>query len=278
MIVSEINPHIRFAEIIRITRQPRDYCAYDHRLFFVMSGKGSIRLAENESGLSEGSSIIIPSGTSYCFSSDEPLDIISINFDYTMGRSDIVEPLHVTVPSELDESRILERSVPDELNRATVIMGTGELSDAYGRMISEFAMQKKHYREIASAELKSVLIRLMRYSAVGYRAESKVNSILGYIREHYAENITNDRLSEVFGYHKYHLNRLMKASTGMTLHRYICFVRMDCAARLLSESELSVTEIARSCGYENLSGFSRDFKSRMGYTPLQYRERTKIFN
>ena len=134
------------------------------------------------------------------------------------------------------------------------------------------------YRELAASELKSVIIRLMRLLATGTRTESKVSAIIDYLREHYGEELTNTALAERFGYHPYHLNRLMKASTGMTLHQYIILVRMESAKKLLSESNLSVTEIARLCGYDNISGFSRDFRKRADITPLSYRERTQRYN
>ena len=47
--------------------------------------------------------------------------------------------------------------------------------------------------------------------------------------------------------------------------------RMERAAQLLEEKNLSVAEIARSCGYPDPLTFSKAFKRTMGVTPSQYR-------
>ena len=47
--------------------------------------------------------------------------------------------------------------------------------------------------------------------------------------------------------------------------------RMARAAQLLRENELSVGEVARSCGYPDPLTFSKAFKRTMGVTPSQYR-------
>ena len=67
----------------------------------------------------------------------------------------------------------------------------------------------------------------------------------------------------------------MKASLGTTLHSYLIFYRIEKAKRFLTDTESTVFEISKMCGYNNFSNFSYDFKKRTGYTPLRNRERGK---
>ena len=47
--------------------------------------------------------------------------------------------------------------------------------------------------------------------------------------------------------------------------------RMNVAARLLSESDVSVEEAALAVGYTNVPAFSRAFKRSLGLPPTRYR-------
>jgi AraC-like DNA-binding protein len=121
----------------------------------------------------------------------------------------------------------------------------------------------------------AALIELLRMNILGPSSLSKINGIIDYIKEHFSENITNKHLSNVFGYHPYHLNRIMKSAIGTTLHQYLIYYRMEMAKKFLGEAELSVLEISRLCGYNNFSNFSYDFKKKNGCTPLGYREKSR---
>jgi transcriptional regulator GlxA family with amidase domain len=48
--------------------------------------------------------------------------------------------------------------------------------------------------------------------------------------------------------------------------------RLEYAQQLLDTSTKNVSEIACDCGFENATHFSRVFKEKFGYSPLQYRK------
>ena len=162
-----------------------------------------------------------------------------------------------------------------KLNCLSVFHSAEQLMEKFEKIEAEFISKKHLFREIASALLKEIIIELLRISISGRRADRKINRVLLYIHEHFNEDITNERLANIFGYHPYHLNRLMKASLGTTLHQYLVFYRIEMAKRFLTDTEQSVSEISRISGYNSFSNFSRDFKKRTGFTPLTYREISK---
>jgi AraC family transcriptional regulator len=67
------------------------------------------------------------------------------------------------------------------------------------------------------------------------------------------------------------LVRQFKAVFGVTTHRYLNQVRLRHAAELLKFTDLSVDEITWKCGFENISAFSRAFKTEFGKQPTDYR-------
>ncbi len=62
-------------------------------------------------------------------------------------------------------------------------------------------------------------------------------------------------------------------ATGKTISAYIRDCRMDRMSRLLLETNLTVSEIAYSMGYESDTNISRLFKKHFQMTPLAYRRK-----
>ena len=72
----------------------------------------------------------------------------------------------------------------------------------------------------------------------------------------------------------WHLQRLFKHQTGVSMGEWISEQRMQRAAHLLANSYLSVKEIAYSIGYEHASSFVRAFEQRFAQAPARYRKLT----
>ena len=68
------------------------------------------------------------------------------------------------------------------------------------------------------------------------------------------------------------LNSKTRAVTGNTANSYIARIRMDRAARMLSQTDYNIGEVAMKCGFEDVSYFSRVFKQAFDCTPSQYRK------
>ena len=87
-----------------------------------------------------------------------------------------------------------------------------------------------------------------------------------------------NRMIEVSGKSYEHLARSLKQYYNVTPTQYIADLRLEYAANMLYSSNLSVTEICFSCGFENMSWFHKQFKEKYGVTPSQYRKNIKYIN
>ena len=72
------------------------------------------------------------------------------------------------------------------------------------------------------------------------------------------------------------LSRLIKKYTGCTFTELLHTARFSRAIVLLRDTELSITDIATSVGYENTAFFYRRFESRYGCTPAEYRRQLTV--
>ncbi len=93
-----------------------------------------------------------------------------------------------------------------------------------------------------------------------------VRSAVEYIRTHLAHTVTLDAVARHVGISKFHLCRLFKRFTGTTVIRMVQVLRCTEAQRLM-EKGISVSAAAAACGFDNLSYFTRTFRSVMGRTP-----------
>lgn len=59
---------------------------------------------------------------------------------------------------------------------------------------------------------------------------------------------------------------------GVSPGRWLLEQRLECAARLLSATSTSITDVVYECGFEHPAHFTRAFKLRFGQTPTEYRE------
>lgn len=144
------------------------------------------------------------------------------------------------------------------------------------QLISE-STSEDPYQEIASLTyLAQVLIALNRLAMQQMHKEdpvtapdSAVYSILGYINEHYHEDLTLDYLANKFFISKYHLSREFQRLVGTSVHRYIIQKRLVMAKQMLSEGKPS-SEVYQHCGFGDYSNFYRAFKAEYHISPKDY--------
>lgn len=72
------------------------------------------------------------------------------------------------------------------------------------------------------------------------------------------------------------LSRVFKAEVGQLFSEYLRDVRLNYAARLLKETELSVEQIFSRCGIYGISSFYRNFREAFGMTPQIYKQLNQI--
>ncbi len=84
-----------------------------------------------------------------------------------------------------------------------------------------------------------------------------------------------ERMYEMCGKSREHLCRCLKEYYDTTPSAFVNDLRLEYCANLLINSNLSVTDICYSCGYDNLSWFYKVFCQKFGVTPSRYRKQIK---
>ena len=84
-----------------------------------------------------------------------------------------------------------------------------------------------------------------------------------------------DALADDVGISRAQLHRKMKEITGIPSGRFLRNLRMEQAARLLSEGKVNISQVADCVGYADQAHFSTAFKAHFGVTPTEYVEKNK---
>ncbi len=100
-----------------------------------------------------------------------------------------------------------------------------------------------------------------------------LKAALGLIRENYAEEITLDDMAAVAGLSKNYFSNFFKDMTQLTPVQYLMQYRIEQATKKLLTSNLSITQIAELCGFNNVSYFIKTFKAFRGVSPAEFRKR-----
>ncbi|MBR5313878.1 MAG: AraC family transcriptional regulator [Clostridia bacterium] len=100
---------------------------------------------------------------------------------------------------------------------------------------------------------------------------AKLKKVLSFIRENYDKPITLEMIASEVNMSPKYLGSFFKSMTEKTPIDYLIEYRIEKAARKLRLSDMSVTDIAYSCGFSDLSYFIKTFKSIKGSSPGKFR-------
>jgi PAS domain S-box-containing protein len=105
------------------------------------------------------------------------------------------------------------------------------------------------------------------------REHVALDEVIRFIGEHYAEELSTQRLAGIAGLSISALGRNFKKTFHITPAQYISRYRVQQACRLLSQSGRSMASIAHDCGFCDQSHFNRIFRKIIHATPSSYRRR-----
>lgn len=140
-----------------------------------------------------------------------------------------------------------------------------------------YATKEPGYELLMKADFLTLIALLLPYctesssqTVLHSEHTAKLKTVLEYIDSHYTEELSITQLADLCYFSEYHFMRFFKKNIGMSCLNYIKALRLEKAAELLEQGELSILEISLSTGFCNLSYFYREFKKKYGMTPKQF--------
>lgn len=109
--------------------------------------------------------------------------------------------------------------------------------------------------------------------AKAHTDETAIERILDYCENHYTESISLTTLSKELFLSKFYISRLFSSHLGINFTSYVNSLRIEETVKLLTNTEMSITDICFATGFSSIRTFNRVFYNRIGVCPKEYRER-----
>ncbi|WP_127341772.1 helix-turn-helix domain-containing protein [Enterococcus faecalis] len=103
--------------------------------------------------------------------------------------------------------------------------------------------------------------------------EALMYQLLDYVHQHFHQPITVEEISQVIPISKKKCTNLFNSYTHLSPINYLIDYRLNQAKKMLLATELNVTEICFSIGFNNVSYFITQFKNKYSFTPFQFRKK-----
>lgn len=169
-----------------------------------------------------------------------------------------------------DVENMLNNSGFDKVNLLFFDKSNGEVRDAMLNFIFYFSKYKNNEYMLLSRLYN--IFGHMKIQMKKQQAKSiHVKRAIDYIYENYSKNISVTDIANYLGIDRTYLYRLFKEEYNMSPQKYLLNFRLKAAMNKLEGGNMSIAEIAYSCGFNDASAFCHQFKKVYKDTPLNYR-------
>jgi len=257
------NKDLYVKEIAYFRYTPHEHLPHDCKgfcLHFILSGKLNV----NGKILNKSCAYLHSGDVSYTTSDvdDAPREEVSINFSGYSAHS-LLKKLNFDTGTFVfpcyDNEKIGE------------IIKEAIYAD-YTKKNIDYSLLSVFYDIISHLSNKSVSKIIHPIIPHSDHSNSYIQKACTYIENNYFKQITIADVALHANISTGHLLRLFKQIMGHTPQSYLIDYRMQIAAILLSEKNMSISEISAAVGYPDARHFSQIFRSTVHYTPSEYRK------
>lgn len=146
------------------------------------------------------------------------------------------------------------------------------------QMKDEFLEQRPGYSDMLNLLAGRLIIQIQRLidtDKLPPRSGDQLQYVRNYMDEHYRQKIAVETLAQMSGYSYDRFRHLFKEKYGEAPLQYLFAKRIEHAKMLLSETRISISDIALQSGFASDVQFCSMFKRAMGMTAKEYRNSTK---
>ncbi|WP_242652017.1 AraC family transcriptional regulator [Clostridium perfringens] len=134
----------------------------------------------------------------------------------------------------------------------------------------EFIAQGALYYLIGTILENQLYVKNNKYTKKTKERFLQLKNVITLIENEYQNPLTLEDLSKASGMSPKYFCRFFHEMINKTPIEYLNYYRIEISCEKLLATELSITEIALNCGFNDVSYFIKTFKKHKGVTPKQY--------
>jgi AraC-like DNA-binding protein len=248
------------------------------KFHYKLSGKNVVRFANSPEMLIEsGRSAMVfhPVGLTKddCF----PADVRELSVTIGCQRETVLDLLGVSVDELPKRARRYFNCADTDFCGDGLALNSQMIEALYSLIKPSFApwLQKLH---VESKMLDLICLSLHELARQDFQVESlgvlrprdvdMLQAVRQYLEVNIGNGVTIQSLCAKFATNRAKLSAGYKALFGETIFEYLHRLRMDHAMALISQTEMSMSDIAEKVGYSHQSSFSTAFREHHGVSPL----------
>lgn len=267
---------------IVISKHNRFTPAFRHRhiffeMIYVLSGSCIQQIGQEEIRLCEGEFCLMAPDVAHSISVFDASIVINI-----LIRRSTFEDIFYDILRDTNKIAVFfNQSLFANMQNTHLIFDTGRdrmLLEHVLTMFLEYINKDKYYEKILNSQLMILFGKLLQIyeDCIKYPPQTRKTNetcmhIIAYIEDHY-QTVTLSEICEHFHFSQAYCSRLIKAHTGKSFTAIVQSIKFKKAVSLLENSNISISEISRMVGFENVEHFNRLFRKIYQATPGQYRK------
>lgn len=244
-------------------------------IIYVVNGHGIVTVQTTKYNLCEGDIILIQPETLHSIEQldNQHMEYFNIIFDFNLLESDtsycyinFLKPIYErrkTVPVYIKDNEPLSSLITPHIKY--LIENRKQKFSGDELMVKSNLYAIIHHINKFCTETSDSSLKLEN----NY---NKIKEVLIYVHTHYSEKLTVENASSLINYSPNYFSKLFHELTGTSFIQYVVNYRLDIASEKLTNTKLTITEIAEETGFSNLPYFTRSFTAKYGLTPNAHRK------
>jgi AraC family L-rhamnose operon regulatory protein RhaS len=260
----------------------RSISTHDHDCIelAIVTGGRSLLITDNyRYEVSVGDVFVSPPGNFHALQDVEDITVYDILFDLPALNIDLKDL--TLLPGfqalfTLEPAMRATRGHGNKLRLRTVQLVT--CVTLIEHMMREFRDQAKGCRFILVSLLQQLIGHLSRcytdIESTGANEVSRLASVLSFMEERYADDLSVSALATAGGISERTLRREFRRVLGVSPIEHLTILRIRKSENLLLNSQFNITETALRCGFADSNYFSRAFRKVNGISPRDFRRKS----
>ncbi len=270
-------PKIKVSRTLRLGNYSMHESHYhdDYELYYLEEGRSRLFLDNKIYTLREGDLALIPRGMIHRVTSIKNIShtrvVAMIPYDFIVS---VLESLGAEDKDEYLSAKVI--SIPDSKIHE------------FQELIDNILFEEEHNDNISGMMIESyiriLLLTMFRYyqleNETALKSPNTTDEIIQlmarFISKNYQKNITLNMAAEMANLSPTYFSKKFKQKTGFGFKDYLVKVRLMEAAKMLKNSDKSVTEVALECGFNDSNYFGTMFKKEFSIPPAKFKRTSKL--
>ncbi len=271
--LSDMETDYKVYKVRRNAKESKQQAKHVHpyyEIFYLLNGDCTFFIDHNIYKLSQGDLVIVPAGT-----------IHKSTFP-TQGYSDRFVVCFREKSLNWIKEVIGEEMVKDCL-KTGIISIPEKRRDYVEAIINKMIFENEGQDILSPAFIRTSLIELLLFIIRCQKFEQNVvkeidvdnqliQEVATYIYNNYSKRLSLDDMANKFHISKSYLSKKFKRVTGFGFKEYIVNIRIKNACKMLLDTDMTITDIAFECGFNDSNYFGDAFRHVKGVSPNKYRK------